>query len=339
MKKLIVLATLAAIPAFASADVTISGNIGIAVTNTQKNDNGSFNDMVAHSGNINFAGNEDLGNGLKAIWQISTIIDATNDNVDPNGFGNRETFVGISGEFGRLRAGHLGNPQNSGFGSRANISNQNGSGNGISQNAGTGRLKHSVRYDSPKIGGFEFVVFHQLKEAKDAETKNLGGEVALKKETDPSYATDLGVKYNSDLFGATLTVNQRKNATVKDTTDRHTQFSAGTSFGDLGIYAAYAERRLNTTAGLKKHKGFGISSNYKLDKVTLIGTLWKESDSVTAGVKGDDAIRAVTLGVDYKLSKRTNAGFEFSSQNKTIVGGKVESDDRRLAAAYLNHSF
>jgi len=45
MKKLIVLATLAALPAVAMADVTISGTIGVGIQNTKPGQGGSVNDM------------------------------------------------------------------------------------------------------------------------------------------------------------------------------------------------------------------------------------------------------------------------------------------------------
>ena len=72
-KKLIALA-LAALPAAAMADVTMYGIMKIGVENTSAD----FGNKYDHSQNriddygsrIGFKGTEDLGDGLKAIWQV-----------------------------------------------------------------------------------------------------------------------------------------------------------------------------------------------------------------------------------------------------------------------------
>lgn len=331
MKKLIVLATLAALPAVAVADVAITGNIGVALSNVKVGDAGSTNNMSRHAGQIVFSGNEDLGNGIKAVWQVANRIDPAGDETGASTqWANRDTFIGVSGDFGRVRFGNVSSPTNSGYGSQVDQTYQL-AGSGISMSSGAARHKHSVRFDSANYGGFEFAVSHQIKEATAAVASP-----AADRESRPAYANDFGVKYKSSLFSVQATVENRVNATVKGKTDRHTQLSGGTSFGDLGLYAGYAEKRVATATSHKKNSGFGIAANYKLDKLTFTGSLWNERDSVTDGVKADDDFRALTLGVNYDISKRTYAGFELSTQNESLSGKK---DDRRATAVYLFHKF
>ena len=86
MKKLIALAV-AALPMAAMADVTLYGNIEASIENgkslaysggakkstTRIDDTGSL---------IGFKGSENLGNGLKAIWQVEQALSIDGTNVN-----------------------------------------------------------------------------------------------------------------------------------------------------------------------------------------------------------------------------------------------------------------
>ena len=115
MKKLIALAV-AALPMAAMADVTLYGNIEASIENgksvayaggntkstaatkstTRVDDTGSL---------IGFKGSENLGNGLKAIWQVEQglNIDGTTGAGSGNGYNNtwatRDSFIGLTGNF------------------------------------------------------------------------------------------------------------------------------------------------------------------------------------------------------------------------------------------------
>ncbi|MDO9064779.1 MAG: porin, partial [Sulfuricella sp.] len=108
-KKLIALAIAAAIaPAAAMADsgnVTVYGIMDASVDVTD-NGNGTVVAGVAPSVNgirttkvssnnsrLGFKGNEDLGNGLSAVWQIESTIGADGTTYTTN---SRNTFVGLS---------------------------------------------------------------------------------------------------------------------------------------------------------------------------------------------------------------------------------------------------
>ena len=83
-KKLLALAVAAALaPAAAMADsgnVTIYGSLHMSVDSLKGNSsldgtsNESEMNISSNSSYIGFKGNEDLGNGLKAIWQMETQV-------------------------------------------------------------------------------------------------------------------------------------------------------------------------------------------------------------------------------------------------------------------------
>ena len=129
-KSLIALAALAATSAFAQSSVTMYGNIDVGYgTNKTTNLNGTVAtkssgvmDGSYAGSRIGFRGTEDLGGGLKANFVIEqgiapTAADGFNKRtaaafhqVDSAGTystgNNRQSFVGVSGGFGEIRAGY-----------------------------------------------------------------------------------------------------------------------------------------------------------------------------------------------------------------------------------------
>lgn len=102
MKKV---ALLALIPALAQADVTVYGSLETSLESvkgasrlTRVNSNSSL---------FGFKGSEDLGNGLKAIWQMESGIP-----MDTGGgtLASRDTFIGLTGLAGTIQAGLLTQP-------------------------------------------------------------------------------------------------------------------------------------------------------------------------------------------------------------------------------------
>jgi predicted porin len=325
MKKLIVLATLAALPAVAMADVTISGTIGVGIQNTKPGQGGSVNDMNRASGEVKFAGSEDLGNGLKAVWQIANRIDPAYDEKT-NAWGGRDTFVGLRGSYGQIRFGNNSNPTNSGFSGNADVFTVIGLHGDGSYKTGEARLAHSIRYDAPEYAGFKVAVIQQLKEGS-------GQAVAANTTT---YSSGLGVSYNAGPVTLIYSNTAKKNGTVAGVTDKTNQFTAQASLGDVGVNFGYGDVKTGSGATQSKKRGFGVSATYALGAVTPMVGYWKEKDSKTGGVSNKDGYNVFSASVDYALSKRTNAGVEFQKQSEGKANAK---DDKRIAAVYLVHNF
>lgn len=79
MKKTLIALAVATLPAAAFADVTIYGQIKAGVENV---DAGGVNktNVDDMGSRIGFKGSEDLGNGLKAIWQVESGFDIDGTN-------------------------------------------------------------------------------------------------------------------------------------------------------------------------------------------------------------------------------------------------------------------
>lgn len=120
-KKLIALAiaSLVSGTAFAQSNVSIYGAIGISqdfvgtsgATDPDaagpKGNLRSRGVLSTNSSFLGFKGSEDLGGGLKALWQYETGLTADSGGALAGG---RDTYVGLNGAFGTVLAGMLTHP-------------------------------------------------------------------------------------------------------------------------------------------------------------------------------------------------------------------------------------
>ncbi|HEZ8417586.1 TPA: porin [Neisseria gonorrhoeae] len=161
MKKSLIALTLAALPVAATADVTLYGAIKAGVQTYRSVEHregkvvgvGTGSEISDFGSKIGFKGQEDLGNGLKAVWQLEQGASVAGTNT---GWGNKQSFVGLKGGFGTIRVGSLNSPlKNTG----ANVNAwESGKYTGelleISKMAGREHRYLSARYDSPEFAGF-----------------------------------------------------------------------------------------------------------------------------------------------------------------------------------------
>jgi major outer membrane protein P.IB len=97
---------------------------------------------------IGFKGHEHLGNNLNAIWQVENSV-----NVAGGGdWAGRESFIGLEGNFGKIRAGKLETQLKSMDSLDPWEYSNNALGLGMFQR--TGERIVSVKYDSPVWAGF-----------------------------------------------------------------------------------------------------------------------------------------------------------------------------------------
>lgn len=110
-KKIIALAIAAAVsaPAFADSNVTVYGVASVSYDMTSTGGAAGFsnNKVSSNTSRIGFKGNEDLGDGLSAIWQIESLI-----AIDgaASTLANRNTFLGLAGGFGTVLLGRHDTP-------------------------------------------------------------------------------------------------------------------------------------------------------------------------------------------------------------------------------------
>lgn len=217
MKKTLIALTLAALPVAASADVILYGQIkaGVEIAQTKTKVNGvetksSTETNIADFGSrIGFKGHEHLGNNLNAIWQVE-------NNVSVAGGGDwagRESFIGLEGNFGKIRAGKLETQLKSMDSLDPWEYSNNALGLGVFQR--TGERIVSVKYDSPVWAGFSGnVQFTPRDNGTDVR-----GEGVTTGRADDDHASDTsryyaGLNYENAGFFARYGFGYKKSAYV-----------------------------------------------------------------------------------------------------------------------------
>ncbi|HEZ4303087.1 TPA: porin, partial [Neisseria meningitidis] len=188
MRKKLTALVLSALPLAAVADVSLYGEIKAGVEGRnyqlqlteppQKNQSqpvvtkakSRIRTRISDFGSfIGFKGSEDLGEGLKAVWQLEQDVSVAGGGATR--WGNRESFVGLAGEFGTLRAGRVANQ----FDDASQAIDPWDSNNDVASQLGIFKrhddMPVSVRYDSPDFSGFSgSVQFVPAQNSKSAYT-------------------------------------------------------------------------------------------------------------------------------------------------------------------------
>jgi predicted porin len=178
-KKLVTLAVAAALaaPAAAMADATLYGKLNMSIDYFDI-DNG-FNGWTLNKGRVGkgqgranrvgVKGSEDLGGGLKAVYQIELGVSMANEqdyaiaNGDPGTIQMRNTFVGLAGGWGTFLVGRHDTPMKISTGKldlfSDTVADYNLGGNSLNPLRGgfmDVRADNAIAYISPSFSGFQF---------------------------------------------------------------------------------------------------------------------------------------------------------------------------------------
>ena len=168
MKKSLIALTLAALPVAAMADVTLYGQVkaGVEVSKVklgEKTTEGlvaqkvkatrsskTATEIADLGSRIGFKGHEHLGNNLNAIWQVEQSTSIAGGSTE---WASRESFIGLEGGFGKIRAGKLNSTVKDSSDNVDQWESNNGA-LGLSVFTRVDKRAVSVRYDSPVFSGF-----------------------------------------------------------------------------------------------------------------------------------------------------------------------------------------
>lgn len=142
-----------------AASATLYGHLHMSMDRFD-NDVNEEGFMANNSSRFGFKGDEDLGGGLKAIYQVESGVFAADEGT--GGFGGtlRNTFVGFSGGWGAVKLGRHDTPYKDLGRKLDNFNEQVGDMRNFIGNAGTydARVNNMIRYESPSFGGLNVVV-------------------------------------------------------------------------------------------------------------------------------------------------------------------------------------
>lgn len=355
MKKLIALACCGfAIPAAAQSNVTVYGLIDAGLAHIDNKNGASSNEVRSgslYSSRLGFRGSEDLGNGLKAIFNLEAGLNVDTAN-SPVSF-NRASYVGLqSNSLGTIMVGRMLPTINDIFIQSINASyfgNPAAALDGAALNQGSSvarfnnmlggiRMNNVVKYQSPKMSGFQLHAMTGLGEEP--------GTNGVPWATSAGRTLSLGGNYASDSFEAGLAYHETEckrvgGCTAAQGTDKI--IGAGLAYKHNGArYAAFVTRQQNA---------LNVRDN-DADVFSLIGRIPFKQWVFSAGAqflndrsKLNQDARQLNFAVNYLLSKRTQLYTMYSRQSVSNNGkagmySTVSSDDRQgQISAGLVHMF
>ncbi|WP_407278640.1 porin [Aromatoleum evansii] len=332
-KKLIALAIagLASAPVFAQTNVTVYGVVDATVESVKASGGDVLTEIdrrtrvTSNSSLIGFRGTEDLGNGLKALFQVESGFAA--DGTGTSSLATRDTFVGLTGGFGTLQLGKLTtimraagakvdfNPAATGIGFQgAAYGTIGGIKTGIDE-----RINNAVAYTTPDFSGFKAQLAYSAGESRVSPDVN-GGEginsqsyqLAGAYENGPLYVS-AGYAVAQDpqvvasvLGGSAFGISDKlKDARIAA---KYT-FPSNTSISALYDRATYeASSALGDTD--VKRNGWMVGAEQKFGGNQAVYLQYARSQELDGDACDFDACDNTefsqwTLGYTYSLSKRT----------------------------------
>lgn len=356
-KKLIALAVagLAAAPAFAQTNVTIYGvadatfdNVRATSTTAAGDKLGSTNRVSTNSSYLGFKGTEDLGNGLKAVFQFESGISS---DAATGTWASRDSFVGLSGGFGTVVAGNLTGPTralgaaldvnsgatgigaNSGLlgklGGNALVGTTNANGSYTPTSYGTPpatgcdrsstctsvfdtRWKNAIAYVSPSFAGVTLTGAYVAN-----ENHSFDGTDSTKQVNTQGY--DLGVNYNNGPIMAGLTYNAVTIRNDKELRVSNLRLGGSYNFGVASVRALVERADYQNTDGSVHQYTWGLGATYNVTtNGKIIAQFYRAQD-----LNGDSAvgINGAKARGNYSNTgaKLFELGYEHSLSKRTIL--------------------
>lgn len=228
MKKTLIALALTTLPVAAMAEVVLYGQMkaGYEVNSskvTGEDRDPYLNGIADYGSRIGFKGSEDLGNGLKAIWQVESRIHLGHSNGGSDGWANRDSFIGLQHDkFGTVRAGRISNAINANM-DDVDAWEYNSDALGLGKFTRTDARYVGIAYDSPEWAGFNFNVLYSPRDNVNGGDRT--GEYDRGIGSGDKYS--LGLNYKNSGFYAKYGFDYLKNSGLKFNDNLTTELKDG----------------------------------------------------------------------------------------------------------------
>ena len=278
-------------PAIALADATLYGHVMMSI-DKEKNEKLHIGGEGNSSSRIGLRGTADTGmDGVTALYQYEFAVNKTNGE---QALKTRQANVGLTGDFGTVKAGTQSTPQDSWVNSTTDV--MLSSIYEVAHSTGTApsRISNSLAYVSPNFSGFQFALATAANSSNDDENLDLH-HAALKYSNGGFYGALGYIDYNSEVgfskknetavaleydFGVATVAGVYSHVKYENADDyKPWDISATYNVTDsTTLKAAYADHKEGA-------KGFGVEVQHDLSKMvnTFVGYGHANSDLRDAG--------------------------------------------------------
>jgi predicted porin len=337
-KKLIALAVAGvfAAPAFAAtSNVDVYGQMDFSVNYVNSDVAGSVDnkDLVTAKSNasrIGFKGSEDLGGGMKALWQVETgFLQGSNNNATGYDSGFRNTFIGLGSSMGTVLLGRHDTPYKLATGKldifadnigdyNAIIGGRSGlfgsSGGTLAGGAGLDhRADQTIAYISPTWSGFHVAgayIGARVVEGAATDDEATGYSLMAMYDNGPFFASLAHEKHAGGAGASSATGEVKGN-----------KLGLGYSFGNAKIGGVYEKTSQGGGVTTWDRNAWWLGGSYTMGNTVLKASYGNRGDSKVAGAK--DGGKFYALGAAYNLSKRTNVYATYAKASDDVAGNVV----------------
>lgn len=340
MKKSLIALTLAALPVAAMADVTLYGQVkaGVDISRvkekttvdgvTTRDTTKTATEIADYGSRIGFKGHEHLSNNLNAIWQVeqNTSVAGTD-----KGWGTRESFIGLEGGFGKIRAGKLNTPLKDSSDSIDpwEASDANADVLSLGKLERVEDRKVSVRYDSPVLSGFSASIQYQPRDNANAKDK-----YTHEVKSGESYHAGLNYE-NAGFFGryaGQFAKYDLKKADRDDVKEARANGDWALEVGDVTGVSVKDHQTHRLVVGYDANNAlFAVAGQYDASKNVDSGKKNEQTEvAATAGYRMGNVMPRVSYAHGFK-AKENGVKQGNSQYNQVIVGADYDFSKRTSA--------
>jgi predicted porin len=303
---------------------------------------------------LGFKGTEDLGNGLKALFQLEIRYEPDSGTIEQGAGGvQRPLFqgqsrVGLQGAFGMVRLGRgltafqetstqfepfHGIPSPSGFQTDLTVAGYTSDPLGLVGNS-TNRFSNALFYNSPEVAGF------QLNTTIGTRESNTGSAAIVGRGTAAAPQYRVGAEASANPYSVSATYKNGPAALMaaveRNSVETRLYSVAGYIMAspDLKLMASRTKQdRGHTFVNNEEVTSWVVGANYTMGASKfLAGYGQKNAGVLNVGLQ---KTKQFSLGYEYSLSKRTYI-YADASQRKSVA---TTPNSLNIYALGVNHAF
>lgn len=339
MKKTLIALALAALPVASMADVILYGQVkggvevgfankvsGEKVEGTGK----STTQIVDYGSRIGFKGHEHLNGDLKAIWQVEQDV---NIGGVEQGFSTRDSFIGLQGSFGTVKAGYQSTPVRdlNGKLDQWEYSNDAAGLGHFTRKNDARRRATAISYTTPDMGGFSATAY-----VSPSDNNHDKANIHYGNSDNALYGVGLSYAQPNGGFFADLAGTYVKNGPANANPHKSKSYQALAQVGyetDKVLVGAAYQRASAVDEKYDIVNEAVLSGAYQVDDALRLKATaaygWGINEyGGQAKAWGNGKYYQGLVGADYALSKRTvlnaQAGYiQFGKKDEKTSGGIV----------------
>ena len=346
MKKTLIALALAALPVASMADVILYGQVkGGVETVFAKKEGGqkekkdkTTTQIVDYGSRIGFKGHEHLNGDLKAIWQVEQDV---NIGGVEQGFSTRDSFVGLQGSFGTVKAGYQSTPVRdlNGKLDQWEYSNEAAGLSHFTRKNDARRRATAISYTTPDMGGFNATAYVSPSD-NNHHNGSFGGEL----HDNAIYGVGLSYAQPNGGFFADLAGTYVKNGPANANPRKSKSYQALAQVGyetDKVLVGAAYQRASAVDKDYDIVNEAVLSGAYQVDDALRLKASAAHGWGINehggqAKAWGNGKYYQGLVGADYALSKRTVLNAQAGYYQR---GKKDEKTSSGIVGVGMSHKF